>query len=44
MFGTGSLKKLDDAQQAQLALSTTEKAEARQDALFEVYAKAVLFD
>ena len=44
MFCTGSLKKLDDAQQAQLALSTAEKAEARQDALFEVYAKAVLFD
>ena len=44
MFGTGSLKKLDDAQQAQLALSTAEKADARQDALFEVYAKAVLFD
>lgn len=44
LFGSASLRNLDTDQQAQLVLSDIEKQQARQTAMFEVYAKAVLFD
>lgn len=44
LFGKGSLKGLDDGGFAQLELTDTEKKKARQTAVFETYAKAVLFD
>lgn len=44
LFGTTSLKKLDDSQLAQLALSQEEKRLARVTATRESYAKCILFD
>lgn len=44
LFETGSLKKLDDAQLAQLALTSDEKRRARMTATREAYAKCILFD
>ncbi len=44
LFGTGSLKKLTVADQAQLALTSEDKRRARIRATKEVYAKCILFD
>lgn len=44
LFGTTNLKKLDDGQVAQLALSQDEKRMARVTATRESYAKCILFD
>lgn len=44
LFETVSLKKLDDSQLAQLALSRDEKRLARISATREIYAKCILFD
>lgn len=44
LFGTTNLKKLDDGQVAQLALSQEEKRMARVTATRESYAKCILFD
>ena len=44
LFGTTSLKKLDDGQLAQLALSAEDKRRARITATREIYAKCILFD
>lgn len=44
LFETVNLKKLDDAQRHQLALTTDEKRRARTLATREVYAKSILFD
>ena len=44
LFETVNLKKLDDAQRHQLALTTEEKRRARTLATREVYAKSILFD
>jgi hypothetical protein len=44
LFGTTSLKKLDDGQLAQLALTTEEQRRARVIATREIYAKCILFD
>lgn len=44
LFGTTNLKKLDDGQVAQLALSQEEKRLARVTATRESYAKCILFD
>ena len=44
LFETANLKKLDDAQKQQLALTTEEKRRARTLATREVYAKSILFD
>ncbi|MYM88430.1 DEAD/DEAH box helicase family protein [Rugamonas sp. FT82W] len=44
MFETSSLKKLDDSELAQLALSSDDKRRARVTATREIYAKCILFD
>ncbi|MDG6895160.1 DEAD/DEAH box helicase family protein [Volucribacter amazonae] len=44
LFGKRSLNGLNETQLTQIALSDLEKQQARQTAMFEVYAKAVLFD
>ena len=44
LFDTGSLKKLDDNQLVQLALSDEEQRRARASATREIYAKCILFD
>ena len=44
LFDTTSLKKLDDGQLAQLALTTEDKRRARVTATREIYAKCILFD
>lgn len=44
LFETTSLKKLDDSQLAQIALSGEEKRQARISATREIYAKCILFD
>lgn len=44
LFDTASLKKLDDAQLAQLALTNEDKRRARFTATREIYAKCILFD
>jgi hypothetical protein len=44
LFDTTSLKKLDDVQLAQLALTTEDKRRARVTATREIYAKCILFD
>ena len=44
LFETANLKKLDDAQKQQLALTAAEKRRARITATREIYAKAILFD
>jgi hypothetical protein len=44
LFETTSLKKLDDGQLAQLALTTEDKRRARVTATREIYAKCILFD
>ena len=44
LFGTTNLRKLDDGQVAQLALSQEEKRLARVTATRESYAKCILFD
>lgn len=44
LFETGSLKKLNDEQLAQLSLSSEEKRRARVTATREIYAKCILFD
>ena len=44
LFETGSLKKLDEEQLAQLALTTEDKRRARVTATREIYAKCILFD
>ncbi|CRM63851.1 DEAD/DEAH box helicase family protein [Pseudomonas sp. 52 E 6] len=44
LFETVSLKKLDDSQLAQLALTSDEKRLARISATREIYAKCILFD
>ncbi|MBV7538944.1 DEAD/DEAH box helicase family protein [Duganella sp. sic0402] len=44
LFETTSLKKLDDSQLAQLALTGEEKRRARITATREIYAKCILFD
>ncbi len=44
LFDTSSLKKLDDEQKAQLALTTEDKRRARITATREIYAKCILFD
>ena len=43
-FETSSLKKLDDGQKAQIALTLEEKRRARITATREIYAKCILFD
>ena len=44
LFDTTNLKKLDDAQRAQLTLTSEEKRRARVTATREIYAKCILFD
>ena len=44
LFENGRLKDLTDDERAQLALTYGEKKRAQQTAIFETYAKAVLFD
>ena len=44
LFDTTSLKKLDEDQLAQLALSAEEKRRTRVTATREIYAKCILFD
>jgi hypothetical protein len=44
LFDSSNLKKLDDAQKAQLILDSSEKRKARMMATREVYAKNILFD
>lgn len=44
LFDTSSLKKLDDEQLAQLALTSEDKRRARITATREIYAKCILFD
>lgn len=44
LFGTTSLRKLDEEQKAQLALSAEDKRRARTAATREIYAKCILFD
>lgn len=44
LFTTTNLKKLDDEQLAQLALSYEDKRNARTSAIREIYAKCILFD
>jgi len=44
LFDTTSLKKLDDAQRAQLALTPDERRRAKVIATREIYAKCILFD
>lgn len=44
LFATTSLKKLDEQQQAELALSPEDKKRARMVATREIYAKCILFD
>jgi hypothetical protein len=44
LFETANLKKLDDAQKAQLTLTSVEKRKARTMATREIYAKSILFD
>ncbi|MEC8011850.1 MAG: DEAD/DEAH box helicase family protein [Pseudomonadota bacterium] len=44
LFETAALKKLDDAQQAQLTLTQAEQRQARVTATREIYAKCILFD
>lgn len=44
LFGTASLKKLDEDELAQLALTQDEKRLARVTATREIYAKCILFD
>ncbi|WP_367643878.1 type III restriction endonuclease subunit R [Comamonas kerstersii] len=44
LWGTTSLRSLDDGQKAQLALSADEKRRARITATREIYAKCILFD
>ena len=44
LFGTTNLKKLDEGQLAQLALSPEESRLARVTATREIYAKCILFD
>ncbi len=44
LFGTTSLKKLDDDQRSQLTLSADERERARAMAMREIYAKCTAFD
>ncbi|MBN6345332.1 type III restriction endonuclease subunit R, partial [Escherichia coli] len=44
LFETTALKKLDDAQLAQLVLTQVEQRQARVTATRETYAKCILFD
>lgn len=44
LFDTTSLRKLDEEQKAQLALSAEDKRRARTAATREIYAKCILFD
>jgi hypothetical protein len=44
LFETGSLRKLNEEQLAQLSLSSEEKRRARVTATREIYAKCILFD
>lgn len=44
LFGTTSLRTLDEEQKAQLALSAEDKRRARTAATREIYAKCILFD
>ena len=44
LFETTALKKLDDAQLAQLVLAQAEQRQARVTATREIYAKCILFD
>jgi hypothetical protein len=44
LFDTSSLKKLDNSQLAQLALTAEDKRRARVTATREIYAKCILFD
>jgi hypothetical protein len=44
LFDSSNLKKLDDAQKAQLILDSSEKRKARMMATREIYAKNILFD
>ncbi len=44
LFGTTSLRSLDDGQKAQLALTSEDKRRARITATREIYAKCILFD
>ena len=44
LFGTTSLRSLDDGQKAQLALTAEDKRRARITATREIYAKCILFD
>lgn len=44
LFGTTSLRSLDDGQKAQLALTLDDKRRARITATREIYAKCILFD
>ncbi len=44
LFGTTSLRSLDDGQKAQLALTLDDKRRARTTATREIYAKCILFD
>lgn len=44
LFGTSSLKKLDETQLAELTLSLEDKRLARVTATREIYAKCILFD
>lgn len=44
LWGTTSLRSLDDGQKTQLALSADEKRRARITATREIYAKCILFD
>jgi hypothetical protein len=44
LWGTTSLRSLDDGQKAQLALSAEDKRRARITATREIYAKCILFD
>ncbi|MCS4534038.1 DEAD/DEAH box helicase family protein [Neisseria montereyensis] len=44
LFGKKTLNGLDEEQLAQLQLTESDKQKARQTAVFEIYAKAVLFD
>ncbi len=44
LFGTTSLRNLDDGQKVRLALTTEDKRRARMIATREIYAKSILFD
>ncbi|AOS96144.1 Type III restriction enzyme, res subunit [Microbulbifer aggregans] len=44
LFGTSNLRKLDEDQLAELALSSEDRRQARISATREIYAKCILFD